>query len=182
MIVEPTRSQYVNRFVGHGALIPLEIISDPRIFYCPSQRVSRFTYPEGYYDGRNWPAYRDCSYLYRLFGQLGPGISAQVVDRLHNYTLHDVKNPIALEADIFWGVDQGSADTTWAHVDPNVLNVAYSDGHAETVGDKAPFIYAHTALPVYGQRDQFTMMMWEYLDGDARLLEIIYFLPPEMLE
>lgn len=73
-------------------------------------------------------------------------------------------------------------DTAWAHLDPNVLNVAFSDGHAEAVGDKAPFIYAHTALPVYGGRDRFTMMMWDYLDGDPRRLETIYALPPDMLE
>ena len=182
MIVEPTRSQYVNRFVGHGALIPLGIISDPRTFYCPSMRVSRFTYPEGYYDGVNWPSYRDCSYLYRLFGQLSSGISQQTVDRLHNYTTHGLKTPISMEADIFWGQIQGSDDTTWAHIEPNVLNVAFSDGHAETVGDKEPFVYAHVALPVYGRRDAFTMMAWEYLDGDATLLENLYFLPPDMLE
>ena len=72
-------------------------------------------------------------------------------------------------------------DTSWAHLNPNVVNVTFSDGHAESIGDKPPFVYAHVALPVYGGTDRFTMMMWEYLDGDRRRLEIFYALPPEML-
>jgi len=177
---------HVNQFLGHGHLIALEIIRDVKVFYCPSQRFSNFTYPEGYYSGPNWPGYRDCSYFYRIFGQLSSGVTQLDVDRLHNYTTHDLQQPIGLEADIFhpgspsWG--PYPEDTAWAHVEPPGVNVTFSDGHAEQVADNALWAYAQIGLPVYGGSDHFVMLAWEYLDGDKRRLETSYYLPPELLE
>ena len=177
----------VNQFLGHGTLYPLEIITDPRTFYCPSQRYDLFSYPIGWSnDNKFGGSARFCSYYYRLFGQLSSGISKANVDRLHNYSLHDVKQPIAMEADIFhpgssdWGEFPG--DTAWSHIEPSATNVAYSDGHAEQVGDKALWNYSQVGLLLYGGSDRFTMMAWEYLDGDPRRLAANYFLPPQFLE
>jgi len=177
----------VNQFLGHGTLYAVGIIPDPRTFYCPSQRYDLFSYPTGWSnDNQFGGSARFCSYYYRLFGQLSTGISQTDVNRLHNYSLHDLQHPIALESDIFhpgspdWG--DFPADTAWAHVEPPAINVAFSDGHAEQIGDNALWSYAQIGLPVYGGADRFTMMVWEYLDGDPRRLASNYFLPAELLE
>ena len=175
------RDGVTNQFVGPGMLIALEMITDVKIFYCPSQRVERFTYPTGYFNGPNYPSYRDCSYLYRIFGQLSPGITQADVDRLHNYSLHDLEQPISMMADIFWGPGgslQGSGDTPWAHLEPPIVNVSYSDGHAESFSHKTAFNWSHIAYPVYGGRDRFTMMFWELMDGDETRIARSYALPP----
>ena len=173
------RDGHTNQFVGPGTLIALEIITDVKIFYCPSQRVERFTYPKGYFDGPNYPSYRDCSYLYRLFGQLSSGVSQLDVDRLHNYSLHDLEAPISMMADIFWSSSpQFSGEIVWPHVEPPIVNVSYSDGHAEAFSHKTAFNWSHIALPVYGGSDRFTMMFWELMDGDERRISINYALPP----
>ena len=180
------RDGVTNQFVGPGMLIALQIITDIKIFYCPSQRLDRFSYPTGYFAGPSYPGYRNCSYLYRIFGQLSSGVTQSDVDALHNYSLHDVKSPIAIMADIFrpgsssWGADSG--DTAWAHIEPPAVNVTFSDGHAEQIADNALWAYAQFALPVYGGTDRFVMMAWEYLDGDKRRLEMSYVLPPELLD
>ena len=175
----------VYQFLGHGALYGLDMIQDPRVYYCPSQRFEVFTYPTGWYN-TPWGGYLASSYYYRLFGELHSGITQQDVDRLHNYSLHELAQPIGLVADIFiphshasWGhID----DTAWAHVEPPALNVAFSDGHAEQIGDKALYVYAHVALPVYSGPNKFAMVAWEYLDGDKRRLEKYYALPPGYLD
>ena len=177
----------VNQFRGHGMLYALDIIPDPRTFYCPSQRYDQFSYPIGWSnDNMFGGSARLCSYYYRLFGQLSGGISKTDVDRLHNYSLHNVQQPIAMEADIFhpgsadWG--DFPTDTAWAHIEPSATNVAFSDGHAEQIGDKALWSYAQVGLLLYGGADRFTMVAWEYLDGDPRRLATNYFLPPQLLE
>ena len=174
-----------NAFQHHGMLLPLEIITDPRVFYCPSQRVRLHSYPHGWSnENREYGIYRFCSYLNRMFGQLSNGITQAEVDELHHYSLHELKQPIALEADIFHPSTgtAGKNETAWAHLDPATVNVAFTDGHAEQSGDRALFQYAHVALMVYGGWDRFTMMGWEYLDGDSRRLARVYALPPELLE
>lgn len=172
-------------FQAHGMLLPLSIMTDVRVFYCPSQRFENFTYPKGWFNG-SWGGYHQCSYYNRLFGQLSSGITLGDIDRLHNYTLHDLEQPIALEADIFhpgWSAaGPYPEDTLWAHVEPPILNVAFSDGHAEQIADNALWNYAQIALPLYGNSDRFVMMFWEHLDGDPRRLAAAYFLPPEYLE
>ena len=171
--VEKEVEGVLNQFLGHGMLYGLDIITDVSVFYCPSNTDLTFPHSWGNDNGFNGN-YRFCSYLYRIFGQLGGGITQRDVDRLHNYTLHDLQAPIALEADIF--------RANWPHIDPAVVNVAFSDGHAESFGSHALFAYAYIGLPVYGGNDRFVMMAWEYIDGDPRRLEISYALPPELLE
>ena len=173
-------------FQGHGKLYPLEIITDVKVFYCPSQRFDLFSYPEGWSrDNRFGGGYRFCSYYYRLFGQLAQGVSHEDISRLHNYTLHDVQQPLAMESDIFhpgsqdWG--PYPEDTAWAHVEPPTVQVAFSDGHAEPVSDNALWAYAQLGLPTYGANDRFVRTFWEALDGDRRDLERFYALPPELL-
>ena len=173
------------RWVAHGTLVGLDIITDVRIYYCPSQRYPNFSWPSGFYHAP-WGSYRAGSYYYRLFGQLHPGITPLDIDRLHHYSIQELQHPISLVADIFhpgsewWG--PYPADTTWAHIDPPGLNVTFSDGHAEDQANKETWLYAQTALPVYGSPNRFVMMFWEYLDGDPRRLETTYALPPDLLD
>ena len=173
------------RWVGHGALVALDILTDVRVYYCPSQRYPNFSWPSGFYDAP-WGGTRAGSYYYRLFGELHLGITPLDVDRLHHYSIHELHHPISLVADIFhpgsewWG--PYPADTTWAHIDPPGLNVTFSDGHAEDQANKETWLYAQTALPVYGSSNRFVMMFWEYLDGDPRRLSTTYALPPHLLE
>jgi len=173
------------QFLGHGILYSMEIIPDIKVFYCPSQRYDNFSYPKGWHNAP-WGGYRACSYYYRLFGQLSGGIGQLDVDRLHNYSLHDLNEPIAIEADIFhpgsssWG--PYPEDTAWAHVEPPGINVAYSDGHAEHFSDKGSWAYAQIAAPVYGAGDRFVMLFWEYLDGKPERLAQSFALPPDLLD
>ena len=169
----------VDTFTGHGLLIPTKIIEDVRIFYCPSQRARLFTYPYGYYDQSEHGGYKFCGYYYRLFGQPGGLITQADVDALRQWSLHDLKEPIALESDIF---NPGPQGDRWAHLDPPVTNIAYSDGHVSTNGDKAVYIYATVARPIYGGNDPFVMMMWEYLDGHPKRIETYYALPWHLMD
>ena len=171
-------------FQHHGMLIPLEIITDVRVFYCPSQRIEVFTYPHGWSNENPQNGiYRYGSYLNRMFGQLSNGITQAEVDALHHYSLHDVKQPIALESDIFHPSNRAPlGETAWAHLEPEAINVAFTDGHAEQIGDRVLFQYAHVALLVYGGADRFAMMAWEYIDGHPDRLTRFYALPPEFLE
>ena len=170
----------ISHFSGHGVLFALDIIFDPRAFYCPSMRVDQLSYPNGWRDSNK----RTCSYYYRLFGQRSAGIRKADVDRLHHYSLHDLKELISVEADIFHtgatltGIGQGKL---WAHRGPEVINVAFSDGHAEHFSDNAAWFYAFHAQPLVGANDRFVMVFWEYMDGDPDRMQVLYPIPPELL-
>ena len=176
----------IDGWYGPGLLYKLEILPDPRIFYCPSQ-TSLFTYQIGFLNSP-FEGFIYYSYHYRLFGQVVAGTSQSEVDELLQYSINDMKTPIALFADMFdasfSGVGYGGLilpETTWAHVDPPAINVMFSDGHAEQSPQKDGFTYAHIALPVYGGNGRFATMFWEHLEGDSKRLETFYFLPPEYL-
>ena len=168
---------------GMGLLFMTNIIEDPKGMYCPSQRFPIFTY-EGGWTQRPWDRYIS-SYNYRLFGQAAPGVPFEEIARLHNWRISDMNEPMALTADVFhpgstaWG--PYPADTVWAHLDPPIINVSYSDGHAANFIDRALFAYSQQAYPVYGQSDRFTRAVWDYIDGHTTMLETQYSLPPDML-
>ena len=170
-------------WTGLGLLFYAGIMEDPRAMYCPSQRFPDFTYPQGW---ELRPGYRFTGFYYRLFGQYGSGITPGDVNRLHNYRTSDMNKQMALTSDIFhpgWSAaGPYPEDTLWAHLEPPVLNVSYSDGHAKSIGDNAAFAYSQTALPIYGGSDAFAMYFWQYLDGDDTRLTQFYFLPPDYLE
>lgn len=177
----------IDGWFGKGLLYKLEVLPDPRIFYCPAQRVELFTFRGGFVNSPIEGFIFD-SYQYRLFGQIVTGTGQAEVDELRQYSLNDMKTPIALLADTFdssvlvksySGVR--SPDTSWAHIDPPTLNVMYSDGHAETRAEKNGFVYAHIAAPLYGSYGRFVNMFWEHLEGDSSKMERSYALPPALL-
>jgi len=170
-------------WTGMGLLFMTETMVDPRGLYCPSQRYHKFTLQGGWYE-KPWG--RHCmSYLYRVYGQLGSGVTQADLDYLHNYRVSDMNEPIALSADIFhpgsnsWG--PYPEDTSWAHLDPNSINVSFSDGHAEQYSDNGLFAYSSIAYDVYGGGDKFVNSAWKYIDGKPDDLAGNYFLPEEFL-
>ena len=168
----------IDGWTGMGLLHQLEFLPDPRIFYCPSQRVALFTYDTGFLDNPHG-GYRHCSYLYRLYAQLRPGVTQTEVDRLRAYSLYDVKEPIALVADLMTPGSAFPQDTAWAHVEPPAVNVVFSDGHAEAQPQPRGYVYAHVALPVYGGPHRFVLTFWEHLEGNSARMETFYALPPD---
>ena len=172
----------IDGYTGQGLLYKLEIIPDLRIFYCPSQQFTLFTYEGGFLNSPN-PGYIYSSYHYRMFGQIDAGVTQAEVDFLRQYSLHDLNQPIGLVADIFDPSYAFSSpqDSTWSHLDPPALSVTYSDGHAKMESHEIGWVYAHVALPVYGGNDRFAVMFWEYLDGDSNRLTRYYALPPQYL-
>ena len=170
----------INHFSGHGVHFALDILSDPRAFYCRSMRGDPLSYPLGWGDSNK----RTCSYYYRLFGQLSAGIKKAAFGRLHHYSLHDLKELIAVEADIFHtgvtlaGIGQGKL---WAHRGPEVINVAFSDGHDDPFSDNAAWFYAFHAQPLVGANGRFGMVFWEYMDGDPDRMQVLYPISSELL-
>ena len=167
-----------------GLLYTHDIVTDPKAFYCPSQREELFTYPagmEGFNTG-DGEHYKTMSYYYRLFGENAhtPFITTEDIGKMQQWTLAklaDLERPVGFVADIFGFYSGGDS---WAHVDPHVVNVAYSDGHAEPVPiedeDYARCLYYNNNNAGPGAdhspiRDPFVLEFWKALDsGDFSAL------------
>ena len=165
-------------WTGLGMLYHGDLLSDPRVVYCPSQRFVTFTFPTGW-ENSPWPGYRVGSYYYRLFGQLSSGITEEDLESLHQ---HDpsIDGPLGLVSDIFhlgtpeWG--PYPEQTAWSHdADPG-LSVGFSDGHAAFQRDERAFRYAN-AFTHIGFNDFVVMQYWEMLDGDPSGVESLITLP-----
>ena len=164
-----------------------EIVTDPKGFYCPSQRQEGgLTYPYGWhgpirigraaqFNGRGQLSsngfYRMVGYLYRIFGQLNPGITRSDTIELNELKLTDQEAPVALVTDVF-----AHFGDTWSYVSPYDLNVAYSDRRAEYINtgveeyDRATqynSCYSEAQCVGEGIRDPFVFDFWKSLDhGD----------------
>ena len=79
-------------WVALGHLYEKEILADPKLVFCPSQREPFHSHPLGWYgpeirgDSRGLPRssgfVRSISFYYRLFGQLNPGISLEEIKQM----------------------------------------------------------------------------------------------------
>ena len=164
---------------GLGHLFESEIITDPKGFYCPSQREEGgLTYPYGWYgppilQGRGQLAshgfYRTVGYYYRIFGQLNPGINRADTNELNELKISDQEAPFAIVSDVF-----AHFGDTWSHVAPYGLNVAFSDGHAAHINtgideyDRAAqynACYSEANCVGDGTRDPFVFDFWKSLDS-----------------
>jgi len=163
---------------GIGHLYHEGIVSDVKVFYCPSQvNEGVLTYPYGWHgdprippgpdgQGRGWLGsagfYRSVGYFYRIFGQLNPGITVADVKALNQMNTSDVKRPAALVADVF--------NPSWAHIEqPIGLNVGFTDGHGSFVAPEDEDVDRAILYNGLGDgiRDPFTMLYWEAIDvGD----------------
>jgi hypothetical protein len=166
----PAQVGYYEGWVGIGLLFHGRALTEPRIFYCPSQNERLFSYPDGwtYISGSGLTRYM--SYYYRIFGQLNPGITPEDIAWMRNLTLARMRPPKALTADIFGQFIFGG---TWAHLNPYGLNVSFSDGHAEFVdiglteyqrasryNNGTPGGYQNDTI-----RDPFVFAFWKALDN-----------------
>jgi prepilin-type N-terminal cleavage/methylation domain-containing protein/prepilin-type processing-associated H-X9-DG protein len=114
-------------WTGTGLLKHRNYMKDFRAFYCPEMRQSQFQYEEGFITG--WgapPLRRTMGYLYRLANQAAPPVILDGPEIKWNANLQQgrFKGTLALTADIMY---------LWPHLNPFVMNVAYTDGHAESV-------------------------------------------------
>ena len=187
LTTRPQASPYqVDGYTGMGLLLYYGILEDIQAFYCPSQRVHQFTYQGGFIDfPKIEPGYRICSYYYRIFGQppyvaVTPGVDDVATVRSFNTAMPSTK---ALVADMFdGGLDFWTPgfdnDSIWAHVDPFVVNVAFSDGHAASVLAEEGHRYMTEGL-AHGPPDAnaLVMMFWEYLEGNPDRIESRFPLP-----
>jgi prepilin-type N-terminal cleavage/methylation domain-containing protein len=121
----------IDGWTGVGILFPTKLVTDPRAYYCPEMRRPTFNYPEGW-DGN--PAWVWMGYLYRHFLEPNGVFTSNEMKEMEPGNWKPVKLRYkAMSMDIpmqsaYWG---GSA--FWAHTNPYIINVAYSDGHAEGV-------------------------------------------------
>ncbi|MAE66775.1 MAG: hypothetical protein CMJ18_21105 [Phycisphaeraceae bacterium] len=166
-------------WTGMGKLFQYDMLTDPEVVYCPSQRFESFSYPKGWHDGIA-NGYRTTSYHYRLFGQISSGMTFDDLSALHNHQT-EVDGPIVLVSDIFhlghpnWG--PYPADVLWAHHEsPPGLNLGFSDGHATFRTDRRTYDYAVT-FTHFGFQDHLVMLYWQLLDGDPSGVETIITLP-----
>jgi prepilin-type N-terminal cleavage/methylation domain-containing protein/prepilin-type processing-associated H-X9-DG protein len=114
-------------WTGIGILTYRKYIKDPKCFYCPEMRQEPFRYETGWITG--WgapPLRRSMGYLYRLATQEAPPIinAGKEIQWNANLQQGKFKGTLGLTADIMY---------LWPHLNPYVMNVAYTDGHAESI-------------------------------------------------
>ena len=152
---------------GLGLLFTTRTLDSERVLYCPSQ-VWPFTYPEGWRNFRFWSnrQWRISSYIYRLFGQRNPGITAEMIDELHKMSLSNMPSRFALSADLFHGRE------FWVHTVQLGIGVAFADGHAEfqpiTEEDRERSIYYNDFNQQDDSlRDPYTYSFFQAIDKNA---------------
>ena len=167
------------RWINLGRLYGTRIITDPEIFYCPSQknRILQNIHPDEDGVGWNWTSptgneERAISYIYGLLAE----IRAMPELEFKSLKLSDLKNR-ALICDVFMPFGMGPV---WAH--PNGLSTGFGAGHVEFIKvDKEIIEIAGKfgATPGDAQRDErdlFTAAMFELLAGKNQVMNQ-YFLP-----
>ena len=154
-----------NGWFGMGLLVDSEIITDPKLFYCPLQPNRWYTYPEGWHAPfggniglKHWKV---SGYQYRVFGQLNPGITEEDIRFLREFSAAKHLTPIAMTLDMPYA-------NSWSHLSPLGFNVAYSDGHGQFVHidnqvyeDCAWYMTRDMAV-----RDGFMFSLWKAIDED----------------
>jgi len=125
-------------YFHEGLLYAYGYVTDPHLFFCPSQRVPGLTYDVGWDVAPDYNGYRNTSYLYRLFGQ-SAGAGGAPVGQLLNTKVGSVAT-FAISADMFvnqfeptsgFGVYNG---LYWPHtISGYFVNVGYLDGHAKSI-------------------------------------------------
>ena len=151
-----------NGWFGLGLLVDSQIITDPKLFYCPLQPNPWYTYPDGWhaaFGAVDWSPWKVTSYQYRIFGQLNPGIASQDIRFLREFSAAEHLTPIAMTMDMPY------ADS-WSHLSPLGFNVAYSDGHGQFVHIEDQ-VYAGCAWYLTldaSVRDGFMFSLWKAID------------------
>jgi prepilin-type N-terminal cleavage/methylation domain-containing protein len=149
-----------------GLLFSRNIMKDPRAFYCPQQTDEPYTYPTGWND----PDIKRVGFSYRICNQAQPPYFTQKdQDELLRFKLGRMKGYKSLISDI---VGPRGSVGHWSHFKPYVVNIGYSDGHAETVTMNHDIYRVSMNLPSIGPADGFHYQM--FVAYDTRNLEPIY--------
>ena len=165
---------YWRQWLGHGHLYAEGYLTDPRAVYCPSQTVEQVTYPAGwenYIDAPVSPR-RYSGYMYRVFGQsivTEPDWRDHFIVELNNLQTANLSvDPMAMFSDIFLdGLKTGRdpyVTGAWAHLEPPLLNVAYSDGHAKSVKEPGVYEASVNLDSLGGDPDGFAWQFFRALD------------------
>ena len=140
-------SWYFNGWYGLGLLFKTKLVQDPKFLYCPSQKVPMLRYPFGWeyawMAGWSNSSLKLCGYWYRVTSEVrDPEVKQSELDYLNNLRFGSMEYPMVLSMDV--GMVQpyfcSSEDDLWAHRSPEAMNVAFSDGHAESVSQPADVV------------------------------------------
>ncbi len=165
------------RWINLGRLYGTKIITDPEIFYCPSQKnkILQNIHPDEDGVGWNWKSptgneERAISYMYGLLAEIRSMPELQ----LKSLKLSDLKNR-ALICDTFMPFGEGPV---WAH--PKGLSTGFGAGHVEFIKvnkeviDTAEGINTNIPAATISGRDQmdlFTAAMFELLAGKNQVMD-----------
>ena len=151
-----------------GQLYGQDYIPDPVSFYCPSNRQSPHTYPEGW----DWDvgfARHALGYLYTIFGELRLVRDYQRGRMRHS----ELPLPMALATDVFISVQEHApGGPIWPHQNPFGINASFADGHAEFVNlPEARFRKATRLWSAnINDPDLFAFAMYELLSGRSETM------------
>jgi len=142
-----------------GVLFSRSVLKDPRAFYCPSQTTEQYTYPAGWVN----PTQKRMGYSYRLCNQASPPyMSTQDIKDLLTLKMGKFRGIKSLTSDI---VGPRSTRAHWCHIKPYVVNVGYSDGHAESITVSYQIYDLALHLPAIGPADGFHYQMFKAYDS-----------------
>ena len=144
---------------GLGMLFRKNYIKDPKAFYCPEMREEKFTYPTGWvgWGGASGRDRKSIGYLYRLFHQsIPPEVTKAEVDKISVLKMGKFKGRIAIAADIFYH---------WPHMRPYVINVAFPDGHAESI-QLSKYDFEVSTRIVSGSFDPYVYFFWRAIETE----------------
>ena len=157
--------KYVNAregWTGAGYLVGLNLVKNPKAFYCPAMDREPFVYSEGW--RRKINGFDIMGYLYRHFGEQTGWLTAAQVKEVQNLRLGRLKNK-AMTLDIFVQPTYIlSGRVYWPHVTPYGINVAYADGHAEFVQLTRKDYEAAIRPYEFYQTDLYVFMMFKAMD------------------
>jgi prepilin-type N-terminal cleavage/methylation domain-containing protein/prepilin-type processing-associated H-X9-DG protein len=151
-----------------GRLYSMNIVKTPKVYFCPSMKMTNFLYSYAWDIGLAWSGYNYTSgnYWYRLFGQeiftgWGNVLQAEIND-MRGMNIDRMNPPWALTSDVM--TQFLTPGYRWPH--EYGANAAFSDGHAEFISlrqaDYAQILPLFSSGPA--ANDYYTYLFFRALD------------------